>query len=88
MAWFADSGTAHDCTAATIRQLAEMIIDVVGSKSKLVHEELPEDDPRQRCPDISLARAKLGWEPKVELREGLTKTIAFFEQELAFATAS
>ena len=89
--------TGHDFTGPvnlgnpgefTIRQLAEMIIDVVGSQSKLVHEELPEDDPRQRCPDISLAREKLGWEPKVELREGLTRTIAFFEQELAFATAS
>jgi UDP-glucuronate decarboxylase len=89
--------TGHDFTGPvnlgnpgefTIRQLAEMVIDVVGSKSKLIHEPLPEDDPRQRCPNISLAREKLGWEPKVELREGLVKTTAFFEQELAFVTAS
>ena len=89
--------TGHDFTGPlnldnpgefTIRQLAEMIVEVVGSKSKLIYQPLPEDDPRQRCPDISLAREKLGWEPKVGLREGLVKTTAFFEQELAFATAS
>jgi len=89
--------TGHDFTGPvnlgnpgefTIRQLAEMIIEVVGSKSKLIHQPLPEDDPRQRCPNIALAREKLGWEPKVGLREGLVKTAAFFEQELAFATAS
>jgi UDP-glucuronate decarboxylase len=60
----------------TIKQLAEMVIELTGSKSKLVHKPLPADDPTQRKPDISLAKSKLGWEPKVQLREGLTRTIA------------
>jgi UDP-glucuronate decarboxylase len=60
----------------TIRQLAEMVIALTGSKSRLVQRPLPADDPTQRKPDISLARAKLGWEPRVPLREGLEKTIA------------
>jgi UDP-glucuronate decarboxylase len=63
----------------TIRQLAEHVIDLTGSRSKIVEKPLPSDDPRQRRPDITLARKELGWEPKVELREGLTKTIAYFD---------
>lgn len=63
----------------TIKQLAEMVIELVGGKSKLVYKPLPSDDPMQRKPDISLAKAKLGWEPKVQLREGLQKTIAYFK---------
>jgi UDP-glucuronate decarboxylase len=63
----------------TIRQLAEQVIDLTGSKSKIVAKPLPSDDPRQRQPDITLARKELGWEPKIELREGLLKTIAYFE---------
>ena len=66
----------------TIRQLAEQVIDLTGSKSKIVEKPLPSDDPRQRKPDIALARKELGWEPKVELREGLTKTIAYFDELL------
>ncbi len=67
----------------TILELAHEIIDITGSKSKLIHLPLPKDDPSQRQPDISLAREKLdGWIPKVELREGLEKTIAYFEQLL------
>ena len=66
----------------TIRELADMILDLTGSKSKLHSAPLPQDDPRQRQPDISLARAKLDWEPKIQLREGLTKTIAYFDQML------
>jgi len=62
----------------TIRQLAELVIELTGSKSGLIFEELPEDDPAQRQPDIALARQKLGWEPAVSLREGLTKTIDYF----------
>jgi UDP-glucuronate decarboxylase len=62
----------------TIRELAELVIELVGSKSKIVHCPLPEDDPTQRKPDITLAREKLGWEPRVKLREGLEKTIAWF----------
>lgn len=63
----------------TIRQLAEKIIALTGAKSKLIHKPLPEDDPRQRKPDISLAKERLGWTPGVELEEGLGKTIAYFD---------
>ncbi|WP_432770533.1 MAG: SDR family oxidoreductase [Sphingopyxis sp.] len=66
----------------TMLQLAENILDITGSKSQLVFEPLPQDDPRQRKPDITLAQAELGWEPKVALREGLEKTIAYFEKAL------
>ncbi len=62
----------------TIRELAELVIELSGSRSQLVNKPLPEDDPRQRCPDISLARARLGWEPRVRLREGLARTIEWF----------
>jgi UDP-glucuronate decarboxylase len=67
----------------TIRQLAEMVIEQTGSKSKLVFHPLPADDPQQRRPDITLAQEKLGWQPKVPLKEGLTKTIAYFDGLLA-----
>lgn len=63
----------------TIRELAETILELTGSKSKLVREPLPEDDPVRRQPDISLAKEKLGWEPKVKLREGLSRTIDWFK---------
>lgn len=63
----------------TIRELAELVIELTGSKSKLVSKPLPADDPMQRKPDISLAAEHLGWRPMVELREGLTKTIAYFD---------
>lgn len=62
----------------TIRELAEAVIRLTGAKSKLVTRPLPADDPTQRQPDIALAKAKLGWEPKVRLEEGLSKTIAYF----------
>lgn len=62
-------------------ELAQTIIDLTGSASKLIFEPLPQDDPKQRRPDISLAKEKLdGWEPKVQLREGLSHTIAYFDQ--------
>ncbi len=64
----------------TILELAELIIDIVGSKSKLVKLPLPEDDPKQRKPDISKASEIMGWIPKVSLREGLLRTIPYFEQ--------
>lgn len=65
----------------TMLQLAKNILEIVGSKSKLVFKPLPQDDPRQRQPDISLAKEKLdGWEPKVQLEDGLKKTIAYFEK--------
>jgi UDP-glucuronate decarboxylase len=63
----------------TIKELAETVIALTGAKSKLDYKPLPSDDPKQRQPDISLAREKLGWAPKTELRDGLTKTIAYFE---------
>lgn len=64
----------------TILELAEQVIDLTGSASKIVREPLPADDPKQRRPDISRTRAALGWEPKVPLREGLKRTIAYFEK--------
>lgn len=67
----------------TMLELAEQIIDLTGSSSKISHLPLPQDDPKQRQPDISLAKAELDWEPKTELREGLTSTIAYFEKELS-----
>ena len=66
----------------TIRELAETVLDLTGSKSKLVHRPLPPDDPRQRRPDIVKAKAVLGWEPTIALRDGLTKTIAYFDAYL------
>ena len=66
----------------TIRQLAEKIIDMTGSRSELVFHPLPSDDPRQRCPDISLAKHELNWEPRVRLEEGLVNTIAYFDEYL------
>ncbi len=63
----------------TMIELAENVIELTGSKSKLIFEPLPADDPKQRQPDITLAKEKLGWEPKVPLREGLAKTIEYFD---------
>lgn len=63
----------------TIKQLAEKVIDITGSKSKLVYKPLPSDDPMQRQPVIDLAKKELGWEPKVKLESGLVKTIAYFD---------
>jgi UDP-glucuronate decarboxylase len=63
----------------TIRELAELVIELTGSKSKLVKKPLPEDDPKQRQPDIAKAKKTLKWEPKVKLKDGLKKTIPYFE---------
>ena len=67
----------------TILQIAEIIIDQIGSKSKIIFESLPEDDPKQRQPDISFAKSELNWEPKTQLKEGLDKTIHYFDQILS-----
>jgi len=66
----------------TIKELAKEVIAVVRSKSKIVHKPLPADDPKQRRPDIALARSKLRWSPKVRLKDGLKKTIAYFREVL------
>ncbi len=59
----------------TIRELAEMVVELTGSKSEIVYKPLPSDDPKQRRPDISRAKALLGWEPKIQLKEGLLRTV-------------
>jgi len=66
----------------TILELAETVVRMTGSRSKIVHNPLPQDDPMQRRPDITLARAALGWEPTIKLEEGLVNTIAYFRQVL------
>ena len=63
-------------------ELAERVIRLTGSKSRVVHQSLPKDDPRQRRPDISLAIDKLGWRPTIELDEGLERTIHYFKGKL------
>ena len=67
----------------TILEIAEIVIDQIGSKSKIIFEPLPEDDPKQRQPDISFAKSELNWEPKTQLKEGLDKTIQYFDQTLS-----
>ncbi len=67
----------------SIKELAEHVVSLTGSRSDIVCKPLPEDDPKQRCPDISLAMEKLGWTPKIPLEQGLIKTIAYFEDLLA-----
>jgi UDP-glucuronate decarboxylase len=67
----------------SVRELAEKVIHLTGSKSKLIFMPLPQDDPRQRQPNISLAREKLGWEPAVLLEDGLKKTIDHFKKTLS-----
>jgi UDP-glucuronate decarboxylase len=62
----------------TMMQLAELTLKLVGGKSKIVHKPLPPDDPRQRRPDIALAKKILKWEPQIPLEEGLKRTIAYF----------
>jgi UDP-glucuronate decarboxylase len=69
----------------TIRELAEKVIELTGSRSKLVFKALPQDDPRQRQPDLTKAKAALNWEPKVALEDGLKETIAYFKHSLEIA---
>jgi len=66
----------------TVRELAELVIDLTGSSSRIVYRALPSDDPRQRKPDISEVHDALGWQPKVDLREGLSRTVAWFDAVL------
>jgi UDP-glucuronate decarboxylase len=83
--------TEEDCTGPinlgnssefTILELAEKVISFTGSRSKLINRPLPQDDPRQRQPDLAKAKALLGWEPKVALADGLKETIAYFKRSL------
>ncbi len=67
----------------TILDFAKKIIAMTGSKSKIIHQPLPSDDPTQRQPDITLAGAKLGWKPKVSVDDGLKRTIEYFKKELS-----
>jgi len=77
-------GNPHEFT---IKELAETVIELTGSKSKLAFQSLPMDDPKQRQPDIAKARQYLDWEPTIELREGLGYTIAYFDKLLADSPA-
>lgn len=72
-------GNPHEIS---VRELAERVVALTGSRSRLVYRPLPQDDPLQRCPDITLAREVLDWEPRVGLDEGLRRTIAYFERLL------
>jgi UDP-glucuronate decarboxylase len=72
----------------TIRELADLVIDLTGSSSKIIFRPLPEDDPRQRCPDITKARELLAWKPVVGLHDGLLKTISYFDRLLTLDKAS
>jgi UDP-glucuronate decarboxylase len=66
----------------TIAELAELVVELTGSKSRIDYRPLPSDDPKQRCPDIGLAKKHLNWSPTIELREGLMRTIPYFEKLL------
>jgi UDP-glucuronate decarboxylase len=72
-------GNPHECT---VLELAELIISMTNSKSTILFQPLPSDDPVRRCPDIQLAKAMLGWQPQVPLREGLQATIDYFDRQL------
>ena len=84
--------TEDDCTGPVnlgnpdefqIRQLAERVLALVGSRSKIIYKELPQDDPQQRRPDITLAKAQLNWQPNIALEEGLCRTVEYFRALLA-----
>jgi UDP-glucuronate decarboxylase len=67
----------------SMQELADLVLELTGSKSQIEHRPLPEDDPVRRRPDITLAKTRLDWSPRIELRAGLEKTIAYFDQLLA-----
>jgi len=82
---FIDSGeegpmNLGDPNEFTIKELAQKVIKKTGARSKIKYLPLPGDDPKQRCPDITLAKKRLGWEPKISLDQGLDKTIAYFRK--------
>lgn len=71
----------------SILKLAESILTLTGSSSKIIYKELPKDDPKQRRPDITQAKCRLGWAPKISLEEGLKKTIQYFEEKLSYGAS-
>jgi UDP-glucuronate decarboxylase len=84
-------GTSDDITGPmnlgnpeefTIKQLAEIIIEMTGSRSELVYSDMPEDDPLQRCPNINLANSILNWNPTTKLKDGLEKTVSYFSNNI------
>ena len=66
----------------TVLELARLIRQLTGSRSRIVYRPLPVDDPKRRCPDISIAKRSLGWAPEVRLKDGLVRTIAYFREKL------
>jgi UDP-glucuronate decarboxylase len=66
----------------TVKEIAEMIVQLVGSKSAILHQQIPQDDPTKRKPDITLAGEKLGWKPEIGLLEGLKRTAAYYQKQL------
>ena len=72
----------------TVRQLAEIVLELTGSPSPIVSRPLPEDDPKVRRPDISRARERLGWEPRVDVREGVARTIEYFRERVGALSAA
>lgn len=66
----------------TVLELGKLILEMTGSKSSIIYKKLPTDDPKKRCPDITLAKTALGWTPKIDLRQGLEETIRYFESEI------
>jgi dTDP-glucose 4,6-dehydratase len=69
----------------TIKEFAERVIELTGSKSKMIYLDLPEDDPKVRQPDITKARELLGWEPQIDLASGLARTLSFFQERVGTA---
>jgi len=67
----------------SVREVAELVLKLSGSESKLIYKPLPKDDPKQRCPDIRRAREVLGWEPRVSAEEGLSHTLRWFAKRQA-----
>ena len=72
-----------DPTEFSMLDLARLVVDLVGARSKIVHKPRPTDDPRQRRPDISQAQEQLSWTPRMPLKEGLTRTVAYFDKLLS-----
>jgi nucleoside-diphosphate-sugar epimerase len=72
----------------TVKEVAGLIVELSNSSSELVHEPLPQDDPKQRCPDITRAREVLGWEPRVAATQGLSRTIEWFAERHARSEAT